>query len=54
MSIEKYGVEDRVGPLKEELDDIKKKLSEKTASEDSLKHLEKRKADIEETLKSLA
>ena len=53
---EKYGVEDRIKLIKDELEEVRKKMSEKTASEkaldDDMDRLEKRERDLLDELTS--
>lgn len=50
----KYGVVDRRVLVEQELEQVKEKLAEKTASEEELKYLAQRQSDLEEALKDIA
>lgn len=53
MALEKYGVEDRKSLIKAELKEVKKKLQEKTASEEEIQFLIQREQDLQDALKEI-
>lgn len=57
MMLEKYGVEDRKDLIEKELQRVKERLKEKTASvmtNEEMRYLEQREKDLEEALQTLA
>lgn len=52
--LEKYGVENRKKLLEEELEQVRQKLAEKTASEGDSAYLSQREKDLVEALETLA
>ena len=53
MVIEKYGVEDRKELLEKELEEVRKKLTTKTASTEELNYLFQREKDLQEAIENL-